>query len=209
MDLNTRHISQQLLVQLLHVLVMRQVVLHHRHLPTADTCADVGHPIIIADLLVLIVRIALAVLRSVHHDPAPLIIRRSDERAATGGGDHLVAVERQHAELSEGAAAAPGKFGAHGLGGVLNHGDVVLGGHLHDAVDLGGHAVEVGGDDGFGLAAGAGFAVGALRMPTMANLSSNFRHLRGLHELIFLHARVDALVDDLSRQVDQDHDGPR
>ena len=47
MYLNTRHIRQQLLVQLLHMAMMRDMRIQHRHLTTADTRAHIRHAVIV------------------------------------------------------------------------------------------------------------------------------------------------------------------
>ena len=79
------HVLQQLFIKSLHVLMVLQMLLNHRHLPTADTGAYIRHTIVIPNLLVLIVRIALAVLRGIHHNLPPLILVTRNQSTATGG----------------------------------------------------------------------------------------------------------------------------
>ena len=101
MYMNARHISQQFFVHLLHVLMMSKVVIYHRHLTTAYTGTDIGHTVVVTNFLMLIVRIALTVLRSVHHNLPPAILVRRNQRTATRSRNHLVAIERQHAVLTK------------------------------------------------------------------------------------------------------------
>lgn len=100
-DLNAKDISQQLFIQFLDVLVMGDVLLCDGHLTAADAGTDVRHAVVVTDLLVLVVRVALAILSGVHHDFAPFVLVRCDQRAAARSRDHLVAVETQHAILAE------------------------------------------------------------------------------------------------------------
>lgn len=48
--------------------------------------------------------------------------------------------------------------------------------------------------------------LGSGRMPTRTNLSSKLRHLRDFLDFIRLHPRVNALIDDLRNDVEEnDH----
>ena len=40
-NLNTGHTSQEFLIESLHMLMMLNVVIHHRHLSTTDTSTDI------------------------------------------------------------------------------------------------------------------------------------------------------------------------
>ena len=158
-DLHTLHVREELLVEMLDALVVGDMVCHHGHLSAADAGADVAHAVVEADLLVLVVGVALPVLGRVHHDFAPFLLVGGNQSAAAGGGDHLVAVEREHAGLAEGAQHLAVELRAEALGGIFHHGDVVAVGDLHDAVDLVGHAVEGHRHDRLGFPAGLGDAV--------------------------------------------------
>ena len=94
MHCDARDTGQQLLVELLHMLMMGDMVISHRHLTAPDTCAYITHTVVVTDLLMLIIRVALTVLGSIHHHLAPRIVIRGDQRTATRGGNHLIAVER-------------------------------------------------------------------------------------------------------------------
>ena len=94
-------ILEQFLIECLDVLVVGDVFIYNRHLTTADASADVANAIVVANGFVLIIRIALACLGSVLQDFASLVGIGADESTAAGGGYHLVAIERQHAVLTE------------------------------------------------------------------------------------------------------------
>lgn len=80
---------------------MGNVFIYNRHLTTTDSGTDVRHTVVVTDCFVLIIRIALACLGSVLQDFASLVGIGADESTAAGGGYHLVAIERQHAVLTE------------------------------------------------------------------------------------------------------------
>ena len=150
---------EELAVELLDMAVVGDVGVEHGHLAAADARADVAHAVVVAYGLVLVVGVRLAGLGGVPHHPLAVGGVAADQGAAARGGDHLVAVERQHPELSERAQLLPVETRAEALGGVLDHRDAVAPGHLHDAADVVGHAVKGHRDDGLGLAAGLRQAV--------------------------------------------------
>ena len=45
MDMNTRHIGQQFLIKLLHMLMMLDMRIKNSHLAATDTCTNIGHTI--------------------------------------------------------------------------------------------------------------------------------------------------------------------
>ncbi len=79
---NSNTSSQQLLIQLLNMLMMRNMIINHSHLSTAYTSTNVTHPVVIPNLLMLIVRITLPILSSIHHNLAPFFFSsdKSDAR---------------------------------------------------------------------------------------------------------------------------------
>ena len=158
-DGDARHVGEEALIERLDVLVVRDMVAGDGHLSAADAGADIGHTVVVADGFVLVVGVGLASLGGVPHDALPLLGVGADEGAAAGGGDHLVAVEAEDAVAAEGAEDLSVEAAAETFGGVLDDGDVIALGYLHDAVYLVGHAIEGDGHDGLGLAAGLGDAV--------------------------------------------------
>ena len=81
--MDSRNLSQQLFIHLLHMLVMGNVVISHRHLSTTYTCADIAHPVVVTNLLVLVVGIAFTVLRDVHHNFPPFLLIIGNQCTAT------------------------------------------------------------------------------------------------------------------------------
>ena len=107
----------------------------------------------------LVVGIGLAGLRSQPHHLLPHLPVWTDKRSSSRRSDHLIAVETQHTIVTEGTQYLPFVARTEALGVILNDGDVVLAGNLHDAVNLIGHAIEGNGDDGFRLTASLGDTV--------------------------------------------------
>ena len=142
------HVLQQFAVELLHVPVVGDMVVDHRHLSAAYAGADVAHAVVVADVLVLVVWIALAGLCGVEEYLVPVLLIVAYQSSPTRRRDHLVAVEGKHAVFAERTEHLPVEARAESLGCVLDHGDAVSAGDLHDAVDSVGHAVEGHGDDG-------------------------------------------------------------
>ena len=118
------------------------MVIQHSHLPAADTCTDVRHSVVVSNLLVLVVRITLAVLRGVHHNLAPVLLILGDESAAARSSYHLVAVEREYAILTERTQHLTFVPRAEALGSILHHGDSEPVRNLHDAVGLVRHTIQ-------------------------------------------------------------------
>lgn len=67
MDMNARHIGQQFLIKLLHMLMMLDMRIENSHLAATDTCANIGHTIVVADGSVLVVRICVTSLSGIPH----------------------------------------------------------------------------------------------------------------------------------------------
>ena len=174
MDRHAGDIGQKGAVELKDVFVMRDVVVGDGHLAAADAGADVGQAVVVADGFVLVVGVGLAGLGGVPQDGLLRGGIGTDEGAAAGGGDHLVAVEGEHAELAEGAQDLTVKAGAEALGSILDDGDPVPVGNLQDPVDLIRHPIQGDGDDGLRHPAG-------LRNPILDRLFQQVRvHIPGL-----------------------------
>ena len=186
------HIGQQLLVHALHVPVMRQMVIHHRHLSASDTCTDVAHAVVVAHRFVLVIGISLACLGGVPHYGVLVLGAGAHECTASAGGYHLVAIETEHAVPAEGAQSAAAETGAETLGSVLDDGDVVLVGHPHDAVYAVRHAVEGHGDDGFGDASGLAYAV------EDSLFEEHGVHIPGVGFAIHKHGRCTLIGDGMA-----------
>lgn len=119
MQVHTRDIHQKLFVHLPDMLVVRQVLVNHRHQPTADTSADIAQALVIADILVPGVRIALASLRRIPHEYPPHRLVQADQCTSAGGRNHLVPIELEHPELAEDAQHLPLVPGPESLGHIL------------------------------------------------------------------------------------------
>ena len=72
MDGDAGDIGEQMFVQSLDVVMMGDVGVEDGHLATANTGADVAHTVVIADGLMLIIRITLAGLRGEPHNLIPI-----------------------------------------------------------------------------------------------------------------------------------------
>lgn len=121
----------------------RHPLVEHRHLPATNRCADVAHAVVIADLRMLVVGRRIAGLgrqkpRLLH--PIGAVRQQS---AAPGGGDDLVAVEAQDADVAETAARLAMHGRSKGLRGVFHHEKAVAAGHFGQRIHTGRHAVEV------------------------------------------------------------------
>ena len=62
MHLDAGDILEQFTIKFLHMLVVGDVVVNDSHLPPADSGTDVAHTIVVADVLVLIIRVAFTSL---------------------------------------------------------------------------------------------------------------------------------------------------
>ena len=92
-DMNPRNVSKEFLVEGLDVLVMSDMRIENGHLAAADTSAYIGHTVVVADGSMLIVRICIAGLGGIPHNLVSLFRIAANEGAASGSGNHLVAVE--------------------------------------------------------------------------------------------------------------------
>lgn len=158
-DLDAFDPVEQFAVEVIHMPVVCDVLLEHRHLTAADARADVGHAVVVADFLVLVVRVCLSGLGGVEHDFLLALHVRADQRAAAGGGDHLVAVEREYAEAAESAADLSVEAAPEALGRVFDDGDAVFFADGEDFIDSSGHAIQINRNDGLGLPSGFCYSV--------------------------------------------------
>lgn len=158
-DMDTRNVGKEFFVEGLYVFVVGDVVVNDGHLTSADAGADVGHAVVVAYLLVLVVGVRLTILGGVHHYFIPFFIGICDEGAAPRGGDHFVTVEREYSIFAEGAKDLAVVARTEAFGGIFYDGDAVFVGNGHYLVAVVGHTVEGDGDDGFWIFAGLGLAV--------------------------------------------------
>ena len=124
------------------------------HLPPPYPGADVAHAVVVADFLVLVIGERLACLRRIEHRFLLGLLVRDYQRAAPGGGNHLVTIETQGSEVSERPAFLPPIFRAEGFGGIFQHGYAIFPGHCQNLVHLRRHPIEVHGDNRLRLPSG-------------------------------------------------------
>ena len=129
--------------------MMYDVLISHRHLTTTDTCTNVTHPIVIAYLFVLIIRISLTGLSGIEHNLFLGILIRTNQGTTATGGYHLIPVEAQDTIRTERATHLAVKRTAESLGGILNYRNIILGSYGHDLVNLAGHTIKIDWDNRF------------------------------------------------------------
>ena len=83
MNMHARDIGQQFLIKLLHMLMMLDMRIENSHLAATDTCADIGHTIVVADGSVLVVWIGITSLCRIPHNLIG-ILRFATNESATG-----------------------------------------------------------------------------------------------------------------------------
>ena len=81
--MHARDIGQQFLIKLPHMLMMLDMRIENSHLTATDTCANIGHTIVVANGRMLIVWISIARLRSIPHNLIG-ILRFATNESATG-----------------------------------------------------------------------------------------------------------------------------
>ena len=131
--------------------MMGDVLINDLHLSTTDTGTDVTQAVVVAHRLMMIVRISLTGLGGIPHHMITGLCIWTDERPATRGGDHLVAIERKDAVAPEGTDDTPLIPRSEALCRILHHGDVITGSNGQDLIDLGRHAIEIDRHDNFRL----------------------------------------------------------
>ena len=92
---HTFNILQQLFIEFLNMLMVSYVIVNDSHLATTNTSANITHTVVISYLLVLIVRIALTVLCSIHHYLAPVVFVLSNQCTTARSSNHLITIKRQ------------------------------------------------------------------------------------------------------------------
>lgn len=105
--MHARHIGQQFLIKLPHMLMMLDMRIENSHLAATDTCTNIGHTIVVANGSLLVVRISIARLRSIPHNLIG-ILRFATNESATGTiafkGRHIL--RRCGRDLKDGQHAA-------------------------------------------------------------------------------------------------------
>ena len=81
--MHARDIGQQFLIKLPHMLMMLDMRIKNSHLAATDTCADIGHTIVVADGSVLVVWIGITSLCRIPHNLIG-ILRFATNESATG-----------------------------------------------------------------------------------------------------------------------------
>ena len=127
------------------------MVFHHSHLSAADTGANIAHAVVIADSLMLIIRISLSGLGGIPHNLVGSLLVRANQGTTTTGGDHLVTIKGEYTILAEGPQHLTIIARAKTLGSILDDGDIVLLPYLHDALDIVGHTVQCHWHDSLGV----------------------------------------------------------
>ena len=172
------------------------MVIHHCHLAATYTCTNIAHAVVEAYLLVLIVRIALAILRGIHHNLAPFFFISCHQGTTARSGNHLVAIERQHSILAKCAQYLTFPTATETLSGIFNHGDVVAVSNLHNLINLVRHTVQCHWHDGFRLLSGLSNAV-------FNGLFQQFRvHVPGVLLAIDKHGRSTEVGNRMTRSTE-------
>ena len=153
MKRDSLHISQQLTIQTAQMLMVRYMLIHHRHLTAADSRTNVTHPIIIAYTLMLVVGIGLTGLGSIEHNLFLRLLIRANQSTATAGGYHLVAIEGKHAVFAKSSEDLPVKLASKAFGGILYDRNIIFICYRHDLVYLVGHPIQSHRNNRFGLSA--------------------------------------------------------
>ena len=81
--MHARDIGQQFLIKLPHMLMMLDMRIKNSHLASTDTCANIGHTIVVADGSVLVVWIGITSLCRIPHNLIG-ILRFATNESATG-----------------------------------------------------------------------------------------------------------------------------
>lgn len=110
MNMHARDIGQQFLIKLPHMLMMLDMRIENSHLTATDTCANIGHTIVVANGRMLIVWISIARLRSIPHNLIGILRFATNESAAgtiAFKGRHIL--RRCGRDLKDGQHAAVDK----------------------------------------------------------------------------------------------------
>ena len=76
------------------MLMVDDMIVGNGHLPPADTGANVRHPVVVADMFVLVIWIGFTGLRSVEHNLFFRLGIRTNQCPTARRSDDLITVER-------------------------------------------------------------------------------------------------------------------
>lgn len=141
--------GQQLFVAVVDRFLGGAVLVKVDQLAAADARDDIGHAVVVAELLMLVPRGRLARLRGPEQGLVAVRLVAADQHAAAAGGYDLVAVEAECAPAAESAAGAPLVGRAEGLGRVLDQRRAVRVADRNDLVQPGRGAVKMRKHHGF------------------------------------------------------------
>ena len=130
---------------------MINMLLKHRHLSSSDTGTDIAHPVVIADMLMLIVRISLTCLSGIIHNLLLGCRIRTDQSPATRSRNHLISIKGQDSITAESSAHLSFVTAPHTFRSILNHRNLIFIGHRHDLIYLSGHTIQIYGYNRFRL----------------------------------------------------------
>jgi len=111
---------------------------------------QIAHPIVVADFRVLVMRCRIPRLRREFQRMLQQLGILRDQHPTPGGGDDLVAVEREEPGPPQGARLPPLVRRAERFSRVFDDGNVVLGADVENGIHVGALAVQVHHDDRFG-----------------------------------------------------------
>ena len=142
-----RKILQAFSVTLVDGLLLGDVFVQVRNLAADDTGDNVGHTVVISDLLMLVPGSVFPALGGPLAHLVGILEAVGQEHAAGGAGDDLVAVEGDAVIIPEGAGLFALVRRAEGLGRVFDDQGAVAVADLTEFIDLAGGAIEVGNHD--------------------------------------------------------------
>ena len=123
--------------------MLRQI----RELPPENPRDDIAHPVVVAQLFMLIPRGRLATLRRPFSDPVRVVVAVRQQEPAARACDDLVPVPRKNPDVAEAARLDPLEGRAKGFRGVFHDQRAMLRRDRLDFVDLARRPVEVRDDD--------------------------------------------------------------
>ena len=158
-NLDSRNVLQQLFIEFLHMFVMSNMLVDDGHLAATDTGTNVTHTVVETNLLMLVVGIALAILGGIHHNLAPLFFVVGNQGTATRSGNHLVAIETQHAIFSKCSQYLTFILRTETFSSILNDWNIVAVSNLHNAIHFIRHTIQSYGYNGFRFTACLGNSI--------------------------------------------------
>ena len=124
------------------MLMMFYMFIGYCHLTATDASADVRHTIVIANLLMLVIRIIFASLCCVEHDFLFRSLVITDERASTRGSYHLISIERQDTILAESTENLTFIFRAETLSCIFYNRNLIAVSDFHYLLNFIRHTIE-------------------------------------------------------------------